>query len=87
MAYEHFINYTDFSNNMKKTCPFFGCTVLLTNGSSASNYGVSISQDGNLTVNPNCGSSFCSSEYKIEVDIFCSINKYYNKTKQLIISK
>ncbi len=86
--YEYLIKYTDYSADMKRTCPIFGCKVTLSNGSATTSHGISITQDGNLTVNPNCGTSFCSlNYYSIDVDIFCSINRYINKTKKLNIIK
>ena len=46
--YEYLIKYTDYSADMKRTCPIFGCKVTLSNGSATTSHGISITQDGNL---------------------------------------
>lgn len=87
VSYEHLLNYTDYSIDWKRTCPLFGCTLTLSNGSAITNQGISITYDGNITVNPNCGTFCAQIYYSIEVEIFCYINKYIKKTKKLNITK
>ena len=46
-------------------CPFFGCKITLINGTDTSNYGISIGQEGNLTISKNCGSDYCKNGFEI----------------------
>jgi hypothetical protein len=59
----------------------------LTNGDSASNYGLSINYAGTLSINTNCGVSFCNTGYSnIEVSITCRINESFEKTKDISVT-